>query len=370
MRKPQIPSGLSAFELQGRLLHISPNQRSQVRWRGAELAVLTADTITHTQLLLTQLQGFSDLFLGTSSSPWAGATLPTGAAAQQAIDIARRLAYQSWPALLESASRMTKVLTLPDTSDIGELSSLLGLLNGIDGTLKFFQSAVFQSDLKALYTALAPSEVRISAILAWCFNPAYRKARQAVRALCTAGERSSSKLRAKIKMALAQLDHWNVLSPGRLPVTCDEATACRSALDQVLTDLNILNRVLTASTLRTQSIGQLDRLITQLAADTVTPFRLPSLLEIENKLISIGLEPVLKEIKQRQLPSNVWSKFAEHAWLASCLDQAKAENTKLAGFDGSTHQQICDRFRKLERIESSCQSIVFTMRIAIMRGKQ
>ena len=98
------PSGLTVYQLQGRLLHFTAEQQSGVRWRGVELDRLTPGVMDEAYALLSELEGFSSLFLGTDQSPWTGAKLANGAVVQQTIDALRRLVNECWPALQTSLS--------------------------------------------------------------------------------------------------------------------------------------------------------------------------------------------------------------------------------------------------------------------------
>ena len=41
MHERRNPSGLTVYQLQGRLLHFAPEEQSKVRWRGSDLERLT-----------------------------------------------------------------------------------------------------------------------------------------------------------------------------------------------------------------------------------------------------------------------------------------------------------------------------------------
>ncbi|TAK09572.1 DNA helicase, partial [bacterium] len=47
--------------------------------------------------------------------------------------------------------------------------------------------------------------------------------------------------------------------------------------------------------------------------------------------------------------AELWPKVFEHAWLASCLDQARTEDPALAGFNGRAHERFVEEFRRLDR---------------------
>lgn len=93
MHEPRHLSGLTVYRLQGRLLHFAAEQQSAVRWRGVDLDRFTPNAMDEAYALLSELEGFSGLFLRTDPSQWTGAKLTNGAVVQQAIDSVRRLPF-------------------------------------------------------------------------------------------------------------------------------------------------------------------------------------------------------------------------------------------------------------------------------------
>ncbi len=357
MHRPWAPSGLTVYQLQGRLLHFTAEQQSGVRWHGVELDRLTPGVMDEAYALLSELEGFSSLFLGTDQSPWTGAKLANGAVVQQTIDALRRLVSECWPALQTSLSALIATSEAPSPSTLEELSSLLGLLNGINKTLECFASAIFEQDLEAIRIALNPAKSRFSAALAWCFKRKYRLARRQVRELRRNGEKSTADLLKVITMAAAQIRRWHALAPGRPPVVCNSVEECRSALERIVAEIETLAPVLARSDLRRYSIDGLQRLSAALAADSLTPQRLPRLMQIEERLSELGIAALLAEIRKRGPVPPVWPKLLQHAWLASSLDGAWNEDPNLAGFNGSTHQRFREEFCELdqERLNLSVQ---------------
>jgi len=355
-----LPSGLTVYQLQGRLLHFVAEQQSGVRWRGVDLDRLTPSAMDESYALLSELEGFSGLFLRTDPSPWTGAKLAGGAVVQQTIDAVRGLVDGCWPALRASLPAVVATGKAPNPNTLEELSSLLGLLNGINKTLDCFEAAIFEQDLEAIKVALSPAGSRLSAALAWCFKSNYRRARKQVRELRRNGEKSSAKLLLNvITMAAAQLRRWNALAPGRPPVICNGLGDCRSALDRILVELETLAPVLARGDLRRYSLDALQQLCNTLAADNLTPHRLPRLTQIEQRLSELGITALQDEIRKRRPATPVWPKLLEYAWHASSLDRARSEDPNLAGFNGSAHQRFREEFCELdmERLNLSVQRV-------------
>jgi len=344
----RAPSALSVYQLQGRLLHIPADQHSATRWRGADLDRLTPAIMDEAYALLAELEAFSGLFLRTDPSQWTGAKLANGAAVQQTIDSLQRLVNECWPALEASLSLIVGTTSATHPRTLEELSSLLGLLNGINETLEQFEPAIFEQDLEAIRVVLDPARNRLSAALAWSFKRMYRQTRRKVRELRRDREKSSAKLLEAVTIAAAQLRRWTVLAPGHLPVSCDDLEACRSDFDRAMTELDTLALALARGDLRRFSIDGLRRLSETLLADSATAYRLPRLIQIEQRLSELGINALENEIKRRRLDPRVWPKILEHAWLASCLDAARSGDPNLAGFNGDIHQRFREEFCQLD----------------------
>jgi hypothetical protein len=91
IHRTREPSGLSVYQIQGRLLHFAVDERTGLRWRGKELEGLTPRVLDEAEALLLELQALSPLFFRTDPSPWIGARLTAGEAVEQAVDASTRL---------------------------------------------------------------------------------------------------------------------------------------------------------------------------------------------------------------------------------------------------------------------------------------
>ena len=359
MHQPRAPSALSVYKLQGQLMRFALDQQSTIRWRGRDLNRLTSNVKEEAGELLSELEGFSGLFLRTDQSEWTGAKLTNGSLVQEATDAVRRLVDECWPAVLEAVSKIASDSKAPIPATLDELRSLLGLLNGINKSLESFEPAIFQQDLVAASVALMPAKKRTSAILAWCFNGNYRRFRRKIGKLRRDGEKSSARLLEAVVMAEAQLRRWNALAPGQAPSVCEEVSRCRSALDLTIANLETLASLLSRSDLNRRPISELHALTRALAADTITPYRLPKLIEIEERLSELGLGNLLEEIRKERPDPRAWPQLLDYAWLASCLDSARSEDPNLAGFNGTVHQRFREEFCQLdnERLDLSVQRV-------------
>lgn len=351
MHVKRAPAGLSVYEIQGRLLRLPAEAHVSPRWRGASLDHFNGEAAAAIQALLTEAGGFGGLFLRDDPSPWTGATLADGAAAQGAIDCASRISRTRWPALHRSLDALIPATGLPAPRTLGEAEAVIALLEDAAGTLGLYQEAIFQQDLDALAAALAPAgRSWVFAMWAWCSSAQYRKGRRLARLFRYNRKVPAARLLAEITVAANVLRRWRSVAPlPSSPRKTHELPTARSLLRALLADLDVLTRYLGRGSLRELPIAAFERLTDNLANDATTPYRLPRLYEIERELDQHGVGTLITELRARKLDHLLWPQAFEHAWLASCLDRARSEDPALAGFNGQAHRQFVEEFCRLDR---------------------
>jgi len=114
-------------------------------------------------------------------------------------------------------------------------------------------------------------------------------------------------------------------------------------------DLDGLNECLVHLGLRELPLEAFESTLNALAADSITPYRLPRLLQIQRDLETVGLSSFVAALRERKPDRRLWSLMFEYAWLSSCLDRARSECQALGAFDGRTHDSLVDEFRKMDK---------------------
>jgi hypothetical protein len=119
MHRKRPPSDETVYQLQGNLLRLPANAKSETRWRGAELNALTPKQAETVRDLLREAGGFATLFLGLDPSPWTRAVLRDGSSAQGAIDLVGDLNSKKWPAAMGALSKIASAtgLSAPTSPD-------------------------------------------------------------------------------------------------------------------------------------------------------------------------------------------------------------------------------------------------------------
>ena len=105
--------------------------------------------------LLGEAAGFETLFNRTDPSPWCGVEMQDGQAAQNAIDLASRLAYEEFPALTESLNQICGSLGVHLPKTMFEVHELLQLIARAKRILDLYQPVVFKES-EILLLSLSP----------------------------------------------------------------------------------------------------------------------------------------------------------------------------------------------------------------------
>lgn len=348
LHAPRPPHGLSAYELQGRLLAM-PSVATRTRWRGADLQRLNGDVAQRARAVLEEAVEIGDLVLGTSSSLWNDVELADGRAALEALDLVDKLADVSIPALREQAATLRRDTGLPAPATLDAAVALVQLVDDVNTTVSRYRAELFDEDLQALLEALQPARTRMGAVWAWLTSASYRRARARALAMRTAGKVSARQLRSEIEEAVEQARRWrdHCGSTGK-PRAVDIATLS-TLVESVVVDAARIAQVLRRPDLPSTTLDELREVVSALAVDRTTPAKLPRVLALRHELRSLGLQPLLPELKQAPLTVSAWIERFDHAWFSSCLDQVRADDPNLASFNGRSHDTTAEEFRRLDR---------------------
>jgi hypothetical protein len=182
MHTPRPPSGLSVFELQGRLLRsIAAPTQPKTRFRRDALLKLTPAVVSQARDVLTEAAALGPLFLGTSHSAWAGAALTDGHAVQAAVDLAGGLSEEV-PATRARIAAVLSPVHTAEAVNVAEAASLLGVARDAGQVLATFKPDLFNHHLHELLESLAPAGRGWFASLWATFTSArYRRAKEVVR---------------------------------------------------------------------------------------------------------------------------------------------------------------------------------------------
>jgi len=241
MHSIRLPAEKSVYQLQGLLLSLSRTAQVKTRWRGADLARLSAPEIAKARDFLKEACGFSTLFLRTDPSPWTGASLPDGAAVQAALDLVAHMHSASLAAFLVAVQAITKLIGMAAGQTAKELRAALTLVDETQATLCAFDEELYRRDLKQLASQLARGAAGgLSYVWATLTSPVFRNARKTALHLRRDRKARAATLYQEISSASDQLDRWNKLNLAGLPCSIPQYEELKGSLDAFWSDYDRL----------------------------------------------------------------------------------------------------------------------------------
>ena len=205
--RPQPPSAISAFRLQGLLLTTNPKEKSSTRWRGEALDRLTPSSIAAAANLLQQLGGFAALFLGPDPSVWRTANLPDGDAVTLAVDTVARLARKDWPELKAATDHFVDEVHAESVRNLLELRKLLEAQRRINEFLSDFDPSVFACESGVARNLHIAGKEASCETFFLVFQRKYRRAVGQLRALSVDPKVSPRSL-DRVNLAVSLLSEW------------------------------------------------------------------------------------------------------------------------------------------------------------------
>lgn len=361
MHAPRQPAGMSVFEMQGRLLRQGNEPMPKTRFRRDALMPLTPDAVARAKDALVEGAALGSLFLGTSPSAWSAAGLTDGHAVQAAIDLADRLAEETWPAARARIAATLRPVRSAEPADIAEAIALLRLADEVNQLLGRLKPEIFKEDLHTLAAALQPATGGVVA-RAWATitNGLYRRAKSVIEANTTT-KLPVPHMPGLAKDAAALADRWRAAKfDSQTPLPVPGAADTLKVAEAFAGELASLGKAISRGDVIPLPLAELETLLAALSSDDATPRRIPALRRIEALLAGLGLDSLVAELRQSfaDLP-DAWPALLERAWLRSCLEHAWADDPELASFDGRVHGKAVAEFCRLdrERLDLAAKSV-------------
>lgn len=344
------PTGLSVNQMVGRLLRLPAAASSALRLRGETLAALTAERAQEVMQWILEGAANPTLFLGTDPSPWNNADIRDGRRAQEALDLATKAAYDLWLEFERLLEQVVNQLGVRPPNTLSAVAAFLAILRDARRIRQQYGAELFSAKPGELATALEPATAGWVA-RAWAFlsNPAYRAARKRLRAM-RAAPAPPATLRQEALQAEDILRRWQALAPSSaVPVKADaeiELSAAFDALDEAVKKLEAMTE---AGPFDGMQLSAAASQLRALAGDRETPFRLPRIHVLRSHFYKAGLGGFVDDLRKHGVAAEHWSARFEYVWLYSALEQALASDPALASFNGRTHEQVIEEFRRLDR---------------------
>ena len=347
LHQKRMPLNLSAYDLQGHLLRLPAHAQTIVRWRGAELTRFTSEQVRHIKDLLSEVGSMEALFLLTDASPWTETNLRTGDDAQTALDIVNGLAHRHLPELARSLDALCRQTQLKRPDNAHEATELNALLADNARLLEHYRPEVYAEPVAAWAAAVQGASGGVKRFFARLTNVSYRNA---VKALLSYRKTFAKEdvLHSEVQALTDVAMRWQRLAAGpSKPQAVTDQTELRDCVNS-FRQLTLLQPLLQTDPLEALPLTQLQDMASALSADSVTPFRLPRLHELERDLHEAGLDVLIREWRKGNVPSAQWADALDYALYTSMLEQTRSAAPELATFLGRTHEGYVNEFQAVD----------------------
>ena len=239
----------------------------------------------------------------------------------------------------------------PGSTNPRDSGDLLGFLQDVEKTCSYFTEAVFELDLDALTSDLAPAKRGpVHRLTAQVTSSRYRAAKRLARSVCVSeSDFEPETAQQMLEEARLQSGRWQSLGiaglPRRLPGGLGEAVSAHRSLGE---HLAALSRVLPGQAFEDRGYDDLAATVEKLASDQATLYRLPQVARLEQQLREADVGMMLDGVRSGLVAASasaVVDAF-DLAWLQSIRNETLLAAPKLAAFDGQRQNRRVRDFRQ------------------------
>ncbi|WP_425457596.1 AAA family ATPase [Agromyces intestinalis] len=312
---------------------------------------------------LVRAAALGEFKYGPGDSPWYGATFATAEASTAAHDLARRLARDDVPRLLDRGRTLIAQTRLRPFESIAELGVFLRLLLAIRDTLDRFQPSVYDRPLGELIAATGPR--RDAQGMSGANRRRLRRlAQEYVRPGVHVGD-----VNAALRSIQQQRTLWQRYSDAgavpAVPVGIDDVHVLYRTVTTDLAALDVPLRLEgTARQLAARPVRELTELLDGLAEDSEVLANLQERTALLANLRELGLDPLLVDLTKRHVPESRVADELELAWWQSMLEQALAADQALLGANTAVLDRLEADFRLVDEAHASAGGPLVAWRLA------
>ena len=355
LHQERKPWRLSYFEVQSRLLGLeapgSPNGGPTPPVRFSSVALNELDEAT-AHNVRRDLRDWADLSepLRSGRSPWAGARITTDDEARSALDACLRLTSECIPDWQAQQRLLSEELEIDDLGSVARWNELVvevaGLAEEIAETESVLTKEVFSRDLERLANDMAPADRNVFGRL---FNKPYKKAKAELESLVPAPSNLSA--RAALNAVVAareQSRRWVELGLAGLPRVPANVQGARSAFDELSRTVDELALSLPERRFADDTVEGISRTAQELIGDQQTLLRLARLAEVEHRLRTAHMGPLLESVEAGTLSATALEAAFDHCWLRSIQREVLWGDSRLSGFQGTRQSRYVDEFQQAD----------------------
>lgn len=374
LHRPVAEWGVSAYDALQVLTDLTstrPGPRTKVRLSADTLTALAQDTDDQAKDALRTASTQGMFTKSDAHDAWFGAVISSPEQVGPVLEIVARLSTESLPKLRVAMSTTAGQTGLHPATTFKEWEDQLVMLEGVREALDVFQPAIFERPIADMVIATASKQ--------WRRDHGYPMKRRQRKYLVKSAKdmlrpgRYVEDLNDELRKVQRQRDVWRkhqaVDGWPKVPTNLDELKQQAAGVRE---DLKLLDTHLATAhgPLQRIDIGELSLLIDRLHADPNGARELPERLEIMKTLHKFGLDALVKDLRERNVPDSLIDKELDLAWWASALGVMLTRVPSLGGFDPANLQNLIGELQQLDRQQVQSLAAVASDKIRRRRVDQ
>lgn len=374
LHRPFEQWGVSAYDALQVLTDLTstrPGPRTRVRLPGEVLTRLAQDSEDQAKAALRTAVEQGMFTKSGKQDPWFGVVIASEEQVDPVLERIQRLSQDGLPTLRVNMSSTASQTGLTPAKNFQEWEEQLRMLDGIREALDVFQPAIFERSAADMVIATASKQWRREHGYNWKRRQRVRLTKQA-KDLLRPG-RYVEDLHEELRKVQKQREIWRQHCDAggwpKLPSNLDEMTQHATGVREDLEKLN--SHLATAhGNLTRMDIGELSLLMDRMNADRSGAHKLPERIETLQTLHQFGLDDLVKDLRERNVPGSLVEKELDLAWWASALGVMLTQVPSLGGFDPANLQSLIVELKSLDQEQVESLALVATDKIRRNRVDQ
>lgn len=346
------PWGVSPYDALQVLTDLTtarPGPRTKIRFNAQTLTRLSQDRDDEAKTAL-RLASEAGMFSRSGmQDPWFGVVISSPEQVRPVVAQVEKLATSDLEKLRIQMTTTAGQTGLDPAHTFAQWEEQLHMLEGVREALDVFQPAIFERSPADMVIATASKQWRRENGVEMKRATRNRLTKQA-KDLVRPG-RHVEDLHEELRTVQKQREVWRRHCEAggwpKLPVNLDEMIQHAQGVRESLNKLN--PHLGTAyGNLAKLDMAELARIMERLNHDHAGASHLPQRIDVLKTLHRFGLDALVKDLRQRNVPTSLVEKELDLAWWASALGVMLSEEPSLGGFDPSSLQELIREFRALD----------------------
>lgn len=342
--------GLSPYQAMEMALELVDLPAPNLRLRPRALSQLAGKGLQDAEDLLAEVAFRSELFLGTSPSPWVTARPLTPGLVTEILENTEEL-----KALLDRFEKLMEPLAqrmnVRRPGSIADGTRLLGLAGRVEAFKRTYTPKVLGDRVLALSASLRPAGKGLAGRgVAWLTNGDYRAAIRQVRSI-RRGDKATAPVMHQELLQACQLTQelWAYHTAFDLPESLLEIPGePQHQLGRIEALCGFLNGAFDTVSLLTQPFGQARAWLGQLLDSAEDGIAMPRLQEVRSVFVDLDLDDFLNLLKGGAVQPQDWPRTLRNHWCHSVVFQNRTQIRELTNFQGRQHDRCVEEFRRIE----------------------